>query len=288
MLNDPNKLKFALPSKGRLKEPAIELLHKAGFKFRAKGRNLYSTCTTDDITFIFVRTDDIPVLVDSGVVDAGITGSDLVLEREAKVEQVMPLGFGLCRLCVAVREECDEQNLAFLSGKTVATSFPRVSERYFSENGVENVRVVEMNGSVEIMVALGLADAVVDIVETGDSLRDNNLRIFSEIGLYETVMIAGTDLACDERIIRMRRRIEGILLATQYSILEYNIKKENLGKAEVLTPGYKSPTVSQLEDKNWFAVKVMVKKKDVPLVMDNLEKIGATAVFETEINNCRL
>ncbi len=288
MLNDPKKLKFALPSKGRLKEPAIELLHKAGFKFRAKGRNLYSTCTTDDITFIFVRTDDIPVLVDSGVVDAGITGSDLVIERNSDVSEIMSLGFGMCRLCVAVREECGETELNFLSGKTIATSFPQVTQGYFARNGVHDVQIVEMTGSVEIMVALGLADAIVDIVETGDSLRDNNLKVFSEIGKYETVLISGRNVSEDERINRIKRRIEGILLATQYSILEYNIEKVNLAKAEELTPGYKSPTLSQLEDENWFAVKVMVKKKEVPFVMDNLEKIGATAIFETDLKNCRL
>lgn len=288
MLNDPNKLKFALPSKGRLKEPAIELLHKAGFNFRAKGRNLYSTCTTDDITFIFVRTDDIPVLVDTGVVDAGITGSDLIIERNSDVSEIMSLGFGRCRLCVAVREESRETELSFLSGKTVATSFPQVTRGYFARNGVTDVQIVEMNGSVEIMVALGLADAIVDIVETGDSLRDNNLKVFSEIGKYETVLITSPGMAEDERIVRLKRRIEGILLATQYSILEYNIEKANIAKAEELTPGYKSPTVSELEDKSWLAVKVMVQKKEVPFVMDSLEKIGATAIFETDLKNCRL
>jgi ATP phosphoribosyltransferase len=288
MLNDPSKLKFALPSKGRLKDPAIELLHQAGFKFRVKGRNLYSTCTTDDITFIYARTDDIPVLVDSGVVDAGITGSDLIIESNSDVSEIMSLGFGRCRLCVAIKEDSNVTDISFLSGKTIATSFPNVTKSFFSENGINNVKIVEMNGSVEIMVALGLADAIVDIVETGDSLRDNNLKVFSDIGRYETVMIANNSKVSDERLLRLKRRVEGIILATKYSILEYNISKDNLSKAEELTPGYKSPTVSQLEDENWFAVKVMVKKSDVPFVMDSLEKIGATAIFETDIINCRL
>lgn len=287
MLNDKKRLKFALPSKGRLKEPAVNLLHQAGFKFRDKNRNLYATCTNDDITFIFVRADDIPVLVSNGVVDAGITGSDLIIEKKAEVSQLLSLGFGKCRLCVAVPDECQDTELSHLHNKTIATSFPVVTKEYFSKHGVD-VSVVEMNGSVEIMVALGLAEAIVDIVETGDSLRDNHLKVFSDIGSYETILIAHPSKKDDPGITKIARRMEGILVATQYSILEYNISAENLKAAEKLTPGYKSPTLSQLEDKNWFAVKVLVKKKEVPAVMDQLESMGATAIFESNINNCRL
>lgn len=287
MITDPNRLRFALPGKGRLKEPAIELLKRSGFRFRTKGRNLYATCTNENIVFIFVRTDDIPVLVHSGVVDCGITGSDLVVERDADIDVILPMGYGKCRLCVAVKDDETEKDLSLFEGKTIATSFPNITKLFFSKNNV-NVNVIEMNGSVEIMIALGLADAIVDIVETGDSLRDNNLKVFCDIGSYETQLIANKNSAEDPRIKQIKQRIEGILIADKYSILEYNIKKENLSAAEKVTPGFKSPTISNLDESGWVAVKVMVEKKKTVDVIDKLNSLGATAVFETNIVNCRL
>jgi ATP phosphoribosyltransferase len=281
------KIKCAVPSKGRLSEPSIDLLHRAGYSFRTKGRNLYATRTNADIIFNIVRADDIPVLVETGVVDLGITGSDLILERRATVREIMPLGFGRCRLCVAVKDDFPGKDLSVFQGKNIATSFPRITEGFFRERNI-GINCIEMNGSVEIMVDLHLAEAIVDIVETGDSLRDNNLKIFAEIGSYETVLIANGSRAGNPLIEQIRRRIEGILIADQYSMLEYNIREERFKDAEIITPGYESPTVSRLDQENWLAVKVMVLKKDVVAVMDSLEQIGATAIIETSVRNCRL
>ncbi len=286
-LNDSGRIKFAIPSKGRLMEPTIDLLKKSGFKFRAQGRNLYATCTNYDIVFIFIRADDIPVLVDSGVVDLGITGSDLIQERMTDVVHLLQLGYGQCRLCVAVKDEWKDDRLESLAGMNIATSFPVMTKSYFANHNV-NVNCIEMNGSVEIMIALNLAQAIVDIVETGDSLRDNNLKVFKDIGVYETTLIASKKIAGDERITRIRRRIEGVLVANHYSMLEYNIHESRLKEAEKITPGFESPTVSKLDEKDWLSVKVMVKKNEVVPVMDRLEALGATAIIETEITNCRL
>ena len=287
MINDRTRLRFAIPGKGRLQEPTIELLQKSGFSFRAKDRHLYATCTNDSIVFIFVRADDIPVLVNTGVVDAGITGSDLIIERKTEVNEILNLGYGKCRLCVAVRDECNEQGLSWLEGKRIATSFPHITREFFLKNGI-NIEVIEMNGSVEIMVALGLADAIVDIVETGDSLRDNKLKVFCDIGKYETVLISNHSSANDERIERIKRRFEGVLTAKKYSILEYNISEDKLSKAEIITPGFNSPTISKLDTEGWVGVEVIVEKNSVRKVMDELEALGATAIFETHIVNCRL
>ncbi len=287
MINDPDRIKFAIPAKGRLNEPTIELLQRAGFNFRAKGRNLYATCTNEALTFIFVRTDDIPVLVDSGAVDAGITGSDLIEERSAQADVIMPLEIGKCRLCIAVKDDYSHTELSSLNGKKIATSFPIITENYFKKHNV-SVNIIKMNGSVEIMVALQLADAIVDIVETGDSLRDNNLKIFAEIGSYETVLIANKTISGDPRIEQIKRRIKGILVASKFSILEYNIPERLLPDAEKITPGYESPTISRLDEAGWLAVKVMVEKKIIHKIMDQLETLGASAIFESEIKNCRL
>jgi ATP phosphoribosyltransferase len=286
-LSETDRIKFAIPSKGRLMEPTIELLKKAGFKFRAQGRNLYATCTNYDIVFIFIRADDIPVLVQTGVVDLGITGSDLIAERRAEVTQLLNLGYGQCRLCVAIKDDWSDSSLGSLKGMNIATSFPVMTHDYFKRNGVD-VHCIEMNGSVEIMIALNLAHAIVDIVETGDSLRDNNLKVFSEIGSYETTLISSKKMESDERVVRIKRRIEGVLVANQYSMLEYNIHESRLKEAENITPGFESPTISKLDLKEWYAIKVMVKKTEVVQVMDRLEAIGANAIIETEIVNCRL
>jgi ATP phosphoribosyltransferase len=287
MIHDRTRLRFAIPGKGRLREPSIELLKKAGFDFRAKDRNLYATCTNADIVFIFVRADDIPVLINTGVVDLGITGSDLIIERQAEIDTIINLGYGRCKLCVAVRDNYTEKDLTPLKGKTIATSFPTITKNYFNSKNI-NVNCVEMKGSVEIMVALGLADAIVDIVETGDSLRDNNLKILSEIGSYETVLVASKQISSDPRVFQIKRRIEGILVANRFSLLEYNILENKFKEAEAIASGYESPTVSQLDEKGWLAVKVMVEKSKVVETMDKLESLGATAIIETEVKNCRL
>lgn len=287
MIHDRNRLRFAIPGKGRLREPSIELLKKAGFDFRAKDRNLYATCTNADIVFIFVRADDIPVLINSGVVDMGITGSDLIIERQADIDSILNLGYGKCKLCVAVRDSYTENDIAPLKDKTIATSFPTITKNYFNANNI-NVNCVEMNGSVEIMVALGLADAIVDIVETGDSLRDNNLKVLSEIGSYETVLVSNKKISSNPQVLQIKRRIEGILVANRFSLLEYNILESKFKDAEGIASGYESPTVSHLDEQGWLAVKVMVEKTKVVETMDKLESIGATAIIETEVKNCRL
>lgn len=287
IFSDPKRLRFAIPSKGRLREPTLSLLQKAGYSFRAKDRSLYANATNADIVFIFVRPDDIPVLVASGVVDLGITGQDLVLERKTALTEVLGLGFGECRLCVAVAEESPFKKASDLDGKGIATSFPVLSETFFASQKTK-ARLIEMNGSVEVMIGLGLAEAIVDIVETGDSLKDNQLRILSEIGSYRTSLFSAPDKASDPRIVQVKRRLEGVLIAQKWSMLEYNIPRAKLADAEKIAPGFNSPTISELEDKNWVAVKVMVEKSKVVDVMDKLESAGAKAILETGIANCRL
>jgi len=286
-INNGERIKFALPSKGRISEPSIDLLHRAGYVFRAKGRNLYATCTNEKIIFIFVRADDIPVLVSSGAVDIGITGSDLIIEHEADAAELLPLGFGKCRLCVAVKNNFPGTDLSSFAGRNIATSFPKMASSFFTKNGV-SVNCIKMKGSVEIMVDLNLADGIVDLVETGDSLRDNDLRVFAEIGSYQAELIASKKIASSPEIQQIKRRIEGILVADMYALIEYNIPAGRLKEAENITPGYNSPTVSKLDREGWLSVKVMVKKNEVAAVMDSLESIGAAAILETSVKNCRL
>ncbi len=289
MFNEIGRIKVGVPNKGRLREPTIALLQRAGYRFRVKERALYASASGDPLTFIFVRADDIPVLLDKQVLDIGITGEDLVLERDVKLHSLLPLAYGKCRLCVAVptQSAITPDTIKALHGKTIATSFPLITESFFKSQGIA-VNVIEMNGSVEVMISLGLAEAIVDIVETGDSLKDNDLRILIEIGKYQTALFTKTKPVAESPVHQVVRRLEGILIADRYSLLEYNVKRTELQAAELITPGYKSPTLSELEDKAWVAVKVMVEKSSVVKVMAELEGLGAVAIMETPIVNCRL
>ena len=239
------------------------------------------------IDIIFLRTDDIPVLCAEGAIDLGITGSDLLQESHAEIDVRMPLGVGHCRLSLCVPDSSEITDCQQLNGKRIATSFPRLTERFLAEHHAE-VHLVELSGSVEIMIALGVADAIVDLVETGSTLAANKLRILTDIGQYETVLIQNRERYNAEVADRVVRRLEGVVIARDYSLLEYNIPRSQLAAAEAITPGFNSPTVNALEDSDWCAVRAMVKRKHAIDIMERLEELGASAILETAIGNCRL
>jgi ATP phosphoribosyltransferase len=280
-------LRIGIPSKGRLSELAAELLQQAGLSFRRQERSLFARVSGLPVDLTFLRTEDIPVLCAEGAIDLGLTGSDLVAEAGVDVIQRLPLGVGRCRLAICVPLEAPVSAAAELNGMRVATSFPRVTEQYLRQRSAQ-VHLVPLSGSVEVMIALGVADAIVDLVETGSTLAANRLRILEDIGLYETVVIQGRLCRNPELADRIVRRLEGVVIARSYSLLEYNIPRDKLSAAEQITPGYKSPTINSLEDPTWCAVRVMVKRSDVIDAMEQLEALGASAIVETAIANCRL
>lgn len=282
-----NKLRIGLPSKGRLAEQAEELLRQAGLHFRRQPRSLFALVGELPVEVTFLRTEDIPVLCAEGAIDMGITGSDLVAESAADVVTRMALGIGKCRLAICVPEDSPLEQPGALHGCRVATSFPRVTDQFLRSLSCE-VHLVPLSGSVEIMIGLGVADAIVDLVETGSTLAANQLRILDEIGRYETVLIQNRQPRDAETADRVVRRLEGVVIARGYSLLEYNIPRNRLPEAEQLTPGFNSPTVSALEDPAWCAVRVMVRRGEVIQVMEKLEEVGASAILETPITNCRL
>jgi ATP phosphoribosyltransferase len=281
-------LRIGIPSKGRLSELATGLLNQAGLQFRRQERTLFALVKQLPIDVIFLRTDDIPILCSEGAIDLGITGSDLVDESGADVQVLMPLGVGHCRLSLCVPDDSPIESCAQLDGKRVASSFPNVTRKFLAAQGAK-VHLVELSGSVEIMISLGVADAVVDLVETGSTLAANRLRVLTDLGTYETTLIQNPHHCRDaEMATRILRRLEGVVIARDYSLLEYNIRRDKLAQAEAISPGFNSPTVSSLESSEWCSVRVMVKRKDVISVMEQLEAIGASAILETSINNCRL
>jgi ATP phosphoribosyltransferase len=282
-----NNLRIGVPSKGRLAELAAELLKEAGLSFRRPERSLFARCREVPVDVTFLRTEDIPVLCAEGAIDMGITGADLVAESGARLAHRLDLGVGECRLALCVPEDSAIHGPRELGGCRVATSFPQVTARYLAEQGVE-CHLVTLSGSVEIMIALGVADSIVDLVETGSTLVANRLRILAELGRYQTVLVQNPASPHGELADRVVRRLEGVVIARSYSLLEYNVPRAKLQAAEQITPGFNSPTVSALEDPAWCAIRVMVKRTEVIEIMERLEALGASAILETQIKNCRL
>lgn len=282
-----DNFRIGVPSKGRLSELAAELLHDAGLSFRRTERSLFARCKELPIDVTFLRTEDIPVLCAEGAIDMGVTGSDLLAESGVELLTRLELGVGQCRLAVCVSEDGDIAKPADLNGKRIATSFPNATRAYLKRHGATG-HLVELSGSVEVMIALGVADAIVDLVETGSTLAANRLRILDEIGRYQTILVQNPKVKEAELADRVVRRLEGVVIARSYSLLEYNVPRARLAEAEKITPGFNSPTVSALEDPEWCAVRVMARRDHVIGIMEKLEALGASAILETQIANCRL
>jgi ATP phosphoribosyltransferase len=287
MLPD-ERLRIAVPSKGRLRDAALSTLERAGLHFRVSGRRLFAVCSDTGIRIIFTNAADIPVLVAEGVVDLGITGSDQVLEKGVTVLEHRRLGFGRCRLSVAVHKDSPYRSAKDLGGRVVGAKFVRLARDYFEKEGVDDVHVIEIQGAVEVMVLLGLVDAIVEIVETGNSLVENDLIELDRVLAAEAVLIGRESPRDPELRDQLLRRIDGVLAAARYSLLEYNCPAVKIAEATLITPGFSSPTVVPLQDPDWLAVKVLVDKQTTQRVIDALEAIGCVAILETELQHARL
>ena len=280
-------LRIGIPSKGRLSEISGELLSAAGLNFRRQERSLFARVRDMPIDVTFLRTDDIPILCAEGAIDLGITGSDLLTESGAVVDTRLKLGVGNCRLALCIPDDSPVKRPAELDGKRVATSFPNITTGFLAQHKARP-HIVDLTGSVEVMIALGVADAIVDLVETGSTLAANRLHVLAELGRYETVLVQNPATPHGHIADRVCRRLEGVVIARAWSLLEYNIPEEKLAEAEQITPGYNSPTINRLEQHGWYAVRAMVKRSEVIEIMERLEQLGATAILETAISNCRL
>jgi ATP phosphoribosyltransferase len=283
-----DQLRIAVPSKGRLRDDSLEILRRAGLRFRLSGRRLFSVCSDTQTRIIFSNTQDIPVLVAEGVVDLGITGSDQVLEKGVDVVVHQELGFGRCRLAVAAHKDAPVRVAGDLAAKVVGSSFPNLARGWFEREGVRDVHILEIQGAVEVMVLLGLVDAIVEIVETGNSLIENDLVELWQVVSAEAVLIGnGRPRALPERD-RLLRRVEGVLAAYRYSMLDYNCPAEKIDEATRITPGFSSPTIQKLRQEGWYAVKVLVETQSVQTVIDDLEALGCVAILESELRHARL
>jgi ATP phosphoribosyltransferase len=279
-------IRVAIPSKGRLLDRTLTLLAGAGYRVGDRRRDLFQLDERNDVEFVFLRPVDIPVYVAGGELDVGVTGEDLVRERGIDLEPRLRLGFGESRLCVAVAEGSPARSLADVAGLRVATSFPRLAAGLLPGPP----EIVELAGSVEASVRLGVADAILDLVETGSTLRAAGLRTIGEPLLRsEACLLVGphTGVAPEygEQVEAFCRRLEGRLLGEAYVMLEYDVHGDLLARACALTPGIESPTVARLEREDWFSVRSMVRRADAHALMSALATLGAKAIVLTRVEN---
>jgi ATP phosphoribosyltransferase len=279
--------KVAIPNKGALSEGAVDILSDAGYRCKRHSRELVVRDAEHEVEFIFLRPRDIAVYVGSGLVNAGITGRDLAQDSEAPVEECLPLQFGRSRFCYAAPQGSG-LTPETLGGKRIATSYDNIVRADLANRGIE-ASVVRLDGAVEISIQLGVADAIADVVESGRTLVEAGLEIIGEpIMLSEAVVIqrAGTDVNPEMELLL--KRIEGILVARSYVLLEYVVPKTALKEATTITPGVKSPTVSPVSDEDWLAVAAMVKTRGLNRIIDQLTALGAKGIIAQEIRTCRL
>jgi ATP phosphoribosyltransferase len=282
-------LRIAVPNKGSLSGPAAEMLHEAGYRQRKDPKELVLVDPDNQVEFFFLRPRDIAVYVGSGRLDVGITGRDLLLDSGADAEEVLALGFGGSTFRFAKPVATEVTDVQSLEGLRIATSYTGLVEQHLAERGVK-ATVTKLDGAVETAVSLGVADVIADVVETGTSLRNAGLEVFGEPILISDAVVIRPKSAVEENgaVEQFLRRLQGVLVARRYVLMDYDIRAEKVTEAVALTPGLESPTVSPLHTEGWVAVRAMVLRKEAQRIMDGLWAIGARAILVTNIHACRL
>jgi ATP phosphoribosyltransferase len=280
-------LRIAVPNKGSLSDPASQMLTEAGYRQRSDSRELVLIDADNDTEFFFLRPRDIAVYVGSGRLDVGITGEDLLLDSGAQAETILSLGFAGSTFRFAGRPGV-ASGVADLDGKRIATAYPGVVQAYLREAGVTAV-VIRLDGAVETAVRLDVADVIADVVSTGTTLRNAGLEIFGEPLLTsQAVLVQRKGATQSPQVQQLARRLQGVIIARQYVLMDYDIPDDLVEKAVAITPGIESPTVSPLHNKGWSAVRSMVERRKTNQVMDELWDLGARGILVTDIHACRL
>jgi len=278
-------LKIAVPNKGSLSETAIEMLVEAGYAGRRDPRALTVADPRNGVEFFYLRPRDIATYVGSGALDVGITGRDLLLDSGSAAVEIQPLDFGSSTFRFAAPPGT-VSTLDDLAGHRVATSYPGLVGDFLARHGV-TAQLIRLDGAVESAVRLGVADAVADVVSTGSTLRAQGLEIVGPVILESTAVLIS---AQPERagISTLQRRLQGVLVARQYVLMDYDLPRTLLERAQVITPGLESPTVSPLADPEWVAVRAMVPRDETNHVMDALYDLGARAILVSSIHAARI
>ena len=280
-------LRIAVPNKGSLADSSIAILREAGYRQRTDSRDLILTDPDNAVEFYYLRPRDIAIYVGSGELEAGITGRDLLIDSGADAVEVLPLDFGSSTFRFAAPGSA-QWKVSDIAGKRVATAYPGLVEKHLKDLKL-SASVVRLDGAVESSVRLGVADLIADVVSTGNTLKQAGLAIFGEpILVSEAIVIkgAGSDLPAGLEILI--RRLQGVVTARQYVLLDYDVPSTSVTQACAITPGLESPTISPLQKADWVAVRAMVLRKDTNRLMDELWALGARGILVTDIHACRL
>lgn len=276
-------LRLALPNKGRLAEPAIDLLRAAGLDFELSERRLTAGVANSDLELLFVRTEDVAEYVADGLVELGISGADLIAEHGGDLHPVIALGFGTCSLVLAVPRDGDAREVADLAGRRVATSFPRVTAAFLAECGV-SAQVVEVRGAVEVTPQLGVADAVVDLTATGSTLRMNGLTPIATLLASEAVLVGRTAIEADDaRVPPLVDMLRSVLDARGREYMMMNAPADALERIRAIIPGLSGPTVMPLADPAQIAVHSVVERSQLWRIVPALKAAGARDILVVPI-----
>jgi len=275
-------LKIALPNKGSLSESAIEIFKAAGFRQRQDVKDLIFLDPTNDVEFYYLRPRDIATYVGNGELDLGVTGRDLLADSESSAVELLDLDFGRSSFRLAGPVGDSNKNL---DGKRIATAYPNLLAKYLRGRGV-SADIVHLDGAVESAVGLGVADLIADVVSTGSTLRQAGLAAFDQPILESSAILIARGERSDFELVL--RRLQGVVIARQYVLVDYDVTRNNLDKACTITPGIESPTISPLQKTDWVAVRAMVPRREVHQVMDQLYEVGARGILVTDIHACRL
>jgi ATP phosphoribosyltransferase len=280
-------LRIAVPNKGSLADSSISILKEAGYRQRSDSRDLVLIDPENNVEFYYLRPRDIAIYVGTGELEAGITGRDLLIDSGATSEEILSLDFGRStfRFAAPVGKNL---KLTDIAGKRVATAYPGLVEDFLSKHAL-TASVVRLDGAVESSVRLGVADLIADVVSTGNTLKQAGLEIFGDAILNsEAILIKRAGNALNSELEILIRRLQGVVTARQYVLLDYDIPLVSVDKACAITPGLESPTISPLQKKDWVAVRAMVLRKDTNRLMDELWALGARGILVTDIHACRL
>ncbi|MDT8437166.1 MAG: ATP phosphoribosyltransferase [Gemmatimonadota bacterium] len=277
-----DSLRIALQASGRLSRHSVDLLLGVGLEFEDEERRLFTRCRNADVEVLFVRDDDIPEYVSDGVADLGIAGRNVVLEKEAEVEVLAPLGFGMCTLALAVPTADAARRPEDLDGRRIATTHPRSLRRFLAERGI-GAEVIELRGAAEIAPALDVADAICDLVSTGTTLRMNDLRRIGDVFESEACLL-GNPAALAEparraRIGRLRVRVDGLLTARRLKYVTLNAPAAALPRVREILPGMRSPTVIPLADPGMVAIHAAVEEDVFWEAMERLKEAGGSDIL---------
>ena len=280
-------LRIAIPNKGSLADESIAILKEAGYKQRTDSRDLVLVDTSNSVEFYYLRPRDIAIYVGSGELEAGITGRDLLIDSGAHATEIMALNFGGSTFRFA-GPTGKSLSLKDINGKRVATAYPGLVQSHLANLEI-SADVVRLDGAVESSVRLGVADLIADVVSTGNTLRQAGLEIFGDpILTSEAILISRSGVAIAAELEVLIRRLQGVVTARQYVLMDYDIKKTDIDAACAITPGLESPTISPLQNLDWLAVRAMVLRSETNKVMDELYALGARGILVTDIHACRL